>query len=491
MPSWTLVLTILEWLIRVGMVPVVVLRKRKPSVCTAWLLLVFFLPWVGLILYVLIGENRLGRRRAVKRLRRLGEYEQAREPHPEPPDGASALGQDTASGDAEGGGDAETPATAILGRLAQAVGGFRPARGNEVAFLSDTDETIDRLVADIAEARHHVHLLFYIIRSDAVGDRVGDALVDAVGRGVECRLLADSVGSWWFFGSLGRRLRHAGVEVAEALPANPIRRRFERLDLRNHRKLAVIDGRVAYTGSQNIVEATYGHRRAGPWHDVMARVTGPLVRQLQVVFLEDWSHETGHLVVGEAYFPRAEPTGRSTVQPVPTGPGGSAEQFKDLLIEAVHLARRKVVLTSPYFVPDETMMLALRLAVHRGVQLTIVVPRRTDMRLVDSAGTFYCEYLAREGADVYLHDDGMLHTKALTVDDTVALFGSANFDVRSFQLDFELTLLLYGAEAVSALRKIQRQYQGRSTRADVAYWENRGWLPRLASNVTKLASPLL
>jgi len=488
MPSWTLVLTILEWLIRVGMVPVVVLRKQKPSVCTAWLLLVFFLPWVGLVLYVLIGENRLGRRRAVKRLRRLAEFAEAREPHPEMPDAAAVSPQEGAPGEV---GEPQRHAIDILGRLAQRIGGFRPAGGNDVTFLSDTDETVNRLVADIAEAQHHVHLLFYIFQSDAVGERVGNALIEAVGRGVECRVLADAVGSWWFFGDLGRRLRSAGVEVADALPANPIRRRFERLDLRNHRKLAVVDGRVAYTGSQNLVEASYGHKRAGPWHDVMARITGPLVRQLQVVFLEDWFHETGHLVAGEKYFPRPEPTGQSTVQPVPTGPGGSAEQFKDLLVEAVHLARRQVLLTSPYFVPDETMTLALRLAVRRGVHLTIVVPWRTDLRLVDSAGKFYCEYLAREGADVYLFNGGMLHTKALTVDETVALFGSANFDVRSFQLDFELTLLLYGPEAVSALRTIQQQYQAQSTRADITYWGNRGWLPRLASNVTKLASPLL
>ena len=486
MPSWTLVLTILEWLIRIGMVPLVVWRKQKPSVCTAWLLLVFFQPWIGLALYLLIGENRLGRRRAVKRLRRLGAFEEAREPHP-----SVSTGRDEAAPDEGEAGPSPGTAIRMLAPFAEEIGGFKPSRGNELALLADTEETIGRLVADIGEARRHVHLLFYIFRNDGVGRRVGEALKEAAGRGVECRVLADSVGSWWFFGSLGRELRDAGVEVAEALPANPIRRRFERLDLRNHRKLAVVDGRIAYTGSQNIVEASFGPRRAGAWDDVMARVTGPLVRQLQVVFLEDWCHETGTLVAGEEYFPHPEPAGEATVQPVPTGPRGSAERFKDLLIEAVHLARREVVLTSPYFVPDETMSLALRLAANRGVGLTLIVPERSDSRLVDAAGKAYCEHLAREGADVYLYRDGMLHTKALTVDDTVALFGSANFDVRSFQLNFELTLLLYGSEAVSALRKIQRQYQQRADLTDLAYWEGRGRLRRTASYVAKLASPLL
>ncbi len=486
MPSWTLVLTVLEWLIRIGMVPLVVWRKQKPSVCTAWLLLVFFQPWIGLALYLLIGENRLGRRRAVKRLRRLGAFDEAREPHP-----SVSAERDAGSPGEDESGPSPPSAIRMLAPFAEEIGGFKPSRGNELALLADTEDTVDRLVADIADARHHVHLLFYIFRNDDVGRRVGEALKEAAGRGVECRVLADSVGSWWFFGNLGRDLQAGGVKVAEALPANPIRRRFERLDLRNHRKLAVVDGRVAYTGSQNLVEPSFGPRRAGAWDDVMARVTGPLVRQLQVVFLEDWCHETGDLVAGEAYFPHPEPAGQATVQPVPTGPGGSAERFKDLLIEAVHLARREVVLTSPYFVPDETMSLALRLAANRGVGLTLIVPERSDSRLVDAAGKAYCEHLAREGADVYLYRDGMLHTKALTVDDTVALFGSANFDVRSFQLNFELTLLLYGSEAVSALRQIQRRYQEQADRTDLAYWDGRGRLRRTASYAAKLASPLL
>ena len=329
--------------------------------------------------------------------------------------------------------------------------------GNAISLMSDTDVAVDRLVADIDAAEHHVHLLFYIFKDDVVGRRVGGALIRAAQRGVVCRVLADAVGSRHMFRHLAPFLRANGVRIRPMLPANLWRLPFKRLDLRNHRKLAVIDGRVALTGSQNIVEASYGHKRAGVWHDVMARVTGPVVRQLQAIFLEDWFYESGELLEDAALFPDCPIDGPVAIQVVPTGPDQPNELFQDLIVRAIFLARRRVVITSPYFVPSESMLLALRLAALRGVEVDLAVPKRSDHRVIDAAGSFYWEHLMRYGVRVFLFQEGMLHAKTLTVDDELAMFGSANYDIRSFNLNFELNLFVHAEEAVrgcAACKKI-------------------------------------
>lgn len=473
---WTQLLIVSEWAIRIFMLPVIVLRKDKPPAALAWLAVVFFEPWLGLVIYLLIGESRLGRRRLAIRRRRRPEFESTDYPdveHPHKLDPGVA-GEDD-----------------VLVHLGEQLGGLPVVGGNCVAFYSDAETVIDRLVADIDAAADHVHLLFYIFADDEVGGRVGEALVRARRRGAVCRVLADAVGSRRMLRRLAPKLRQEGVEVLAALPANLWRLPFARLDLRNHRKLAVIDGRVAYTGSQNIVEATYGHKKAGRWHDIMARLTGPVVWQLQTVFLEDWFHESGQLPEGPGLFPESGASGDVAIQVVPTGPDLPTEQFQDLIARTIFMAQRRVVITSPYFVPDEATLLALRVAAQRGVQVELVVPRRTDHWLVDAAGAYYLEYLARFGVEVHLYGKGILHSKTLTIDDQLAMFGSANYDIRSFELNFELNLLLQAPAAVAELYCLQQRYREQSVRATRSDWPTRTLRGRLKVNFAKLLSPLL
>ena len=291
---WTLLLAS-EWAIRVTMLPVIVLRKERPATCLAWLTIVFFEPWVGLGLYLLIGENRLGRRRWARRRSRRLQLEAAEYP-PLDPDHIVAVDQ--------------SDDQSVAADPAARAGGLPVAAGNSIVLMNDTDVVIDRLIADINAARQHVHLLFYIFKDDSVGWRVAEALARASQRGVACRVLADGVGSRQLFRRLAPWLRQHGVRIFALLPATLWRLPFARLDLRNHRKLAVIDGLIAFTGSQNIVEASYGHKRAGVWHDIMARITGPVVRQLQGIFLEDWFYESGELLEDGALFP-AQPGRRA------------------------------------------------------------------------------------------------------------------------------------------------------------------------------------
>lgn len=486
--DWSLIGIAVSWLIRLTMIPVVVMRKKAPATSLAWLMIVFFEPWIGLGLYVLIGEDRLVRRRLQLRSRAAERFQMP--VHPEVAESISKLDSSTRKNTSDESPRAGQRQTIIA--LAEEAGALPATDDNSVELVADTSIFINRLVADIDSARHHVHLMFYIVVDDVVGRQVSDALIRARERGVECRLLADAVGARTLFGSLAGRLIQHGVEVLPSLPANLIRKGLARLDMRNHRKLVVIDGRIAWTGSQNIVEESYGHSKAGVWHDLMARIMGNAVWQLQVIFLEDWYHETGQsLPSEEAYFPMPERSGSVALQVVPTGPDRPTEHFQHLIVEAIHSARERVTITSPYFIPDEPLLCALQLAAARGVQVDVIIPDRSDHWIVDAAGRFYCGLLLEFGVRVFLFEGGLLHSKTLTIDDEFGMFGSANYDIRSFQLNFELNVMLYDNHATREVRWIQERYQSSARPLTIDEWESQPFWKRLVSNIAKLFSPLL
>ncbi len=276
-----------------------------------------------------------------------------------------------------------------------------------------------------------------------------------------------------------------------ALPVNPVRRLFARLDLRNHRKLAVIDGRIAYTGSQNVVRADYGKKGVGEWRDLMVRLVGPSVSQLQAVFLEDWEFETGHLIDGPEYFPPPGVQGPVALQVVPSGPNHPTRILRDLVVESLHAARRRVVIITPYFVPDEALLVAIRLAVVRGVQVDLIVPARSDQLWVGLAGQYFVDELLQQGVHVHLYQHGLIHVKAMAVDDGFAMLGTANFDIRSFYLNFELNLLSYEADLNGLLRFYQSKCIQESKKLDLSAERSRGMLQQWGAEFAKLLSPLL
>ncbi len=474
MPDAATVYLISEWAIRLVMLPVVVQRRRPPA-ALAWLVVIFAVPWVGLVLYVLVGGQRLGwlrRRRyhhitaAIQRVDRLSAVAEYAV-HPE---------IDERFGPLE--------------NLAQNSGGSPILAGNDVEVIAETDACIARLIADIDAARDTVHLLVYIWRADATGRRVADAMGRAAERGVRCRVLVDAVGSRSFMPTLGQSLRRRGVQCHEVMPVNPLRRKFARIDLRNHRKLFVIDGRVAYTGSQNIVDADYG-RKGLIWHDLMLRLRGPAVLHLQLVFLEDWAFATdAEPDVGDLVGP-VEHVGEVAAQIAPSGPVYPNEWFSNLLVEAIHHAKRHLIITTPYFVPDAPVLLALKLAVMRGAKVEIALPARTDHPIVEAAGRSCYRELLDAGVIIHRFGDGLLHAKTMTVDDAFAMVGTANLDVRSFQLNFELNVLLFGSDITGRLRFMQQHYIDRSTPIDPAAWRRRSWRHTLPDNIAMLMGPLL
>ncbi len=462
---------LLEWLVRLGMVLLVV-RRNRPAVAVSWLMVIFLYPWLGIPLYWLFGSTRVSRRRE-KLLKRMENH-------------LKRLRSRLDDGACE-----SLPASGkVLGRLVERLGAFAPEGGNAVEFLVDTEAYVERLVADIDAAEVSVGLLYYIFVDDEIGERVLVALQAAARRGVHCRLLVDAIQSRRFLRRWSRELGRQGVEVRAALPMKLFGRLRRRVDTRNHRKLAVIDGRVGYVGSHNIAEPHYGSKTM-LWRDVSTRLTGPAVLQAQALFLSDWCAEVDELPKLDQLFPPSEPVGASVVQLLPSGPIYAHENYQRLLVAAIHNAKHRVVITTPYFVPDDSLLQALETACLRGVKIILVLPERTDQWLVGFAARSYYQEIIGYGVRLHLHRDGLLHAKTVTVDGQLGLAGSSNLDIRSFSLNFEANLVLHSPADIALLAKLQAGYLGKARRLTGPQWRRRPRLLRLLENLVRLLSPLL
>ncbi len=473
MSLWPLFYVTTEWIIRVGMLCYVP-QRRTAAAARAWLVLVFLVPWVGLGCYLLFGRIRVPRRRRERQHQaavRVGAVLAAMKAADAPP--RPALD----------GGDESTAA------LAERLGGFGPLGGNGVELLADYEGSVDRLIGDIDAARSQVNLLFYIFAPDALGRRVASAVERAAKRGVTCRVLMDRLGSAGGLRKLGPGLRAAGVEVIAALPVGLLRRSAARADLRNHRKIAVIDGQIGYVGSQNIVGPEF--IRGFPNEELMARVTGPVVVQLEAVLLADRYEETEERLELEQTPRYPDATGVATAQVVPSGPGYPYENPQALFCSLLHGARERVVITTPYFVPDEPFLVAMETAAVRGADVHLVVPERSNKPITRWAQQSHYERLLDAGAHVHLYAPRFLHAKHLTVDGRIAVIGSVNIDIRSFALDCEVSLLVYDRAVVRSFEEIQARYFARSRELSRDDWRRRPLAARVAENTARLADSLL
>ncbi len=451
-------------------------RVRQPS-SLAWILVIVAIPVGGIVLYLAVGEVRTGSRR--KRRHRTIQRD------------IRAAVQKAWSATSR---TAVVPwGTESIARLARLGDETQPRQGNRLALLATADSFVQSLVADIDAAERHVHLLFYIYLDDDVGRAVASALIRARMREVPCRLLVDNVGSSDFLKSrLCRQLRDAGVQVVAALPTRITQIVSIRFDMRNHRKIGVVDGRVGYTGSHNVASENFHPKpRFGPWVDATLRIEGPAVRDLQALFIEDWYMDTtenlDHMI---AYTPEEHPDGR-IVQIVGTGVNSQNQALVRVIQSAIHMAREELIMTTPYFVPDEGTLAAITTAAIRGVRTIIVVPARNDSPLVALASRSFYDTLMDAGAEVHEYTSGLLHAKTITVDRDFALVSTANLDRRSFEINFEISTLIYDSDFASQLRLLQMRYLEDCVRVDAAKWAARRWPRRLAENVAGLVSALL
>ena len=491
-----------SWSIRLGAFVVVPFR-RTPEAARTWLLLFFVLPWVALPVYLALGRPRHSPERKARFERLPGVLERAFVDARLPDDSVDSPG-----GPGEPG---------SIDALTRSLCRMPPLLGNALELLPAYDETVARLVADIDSATRQVHLEFYIFADDATGDTVMRALERARGRGVTCRVLIDAMGSWSSARTVERRLVAAGARVVRILPLAR-RWRSSRLDLRNHRKIVVIDERIAYTGSQNLVDASANGALADtplPNRELVVRLTGPGVLALQAVFLGDWYLETGEEIVergekdgigehgdvghGGAYAMSGEPVEPVArhvledirVQMLPSGPDYPAGSIDTLFASLVHDAERQVVLVTPYFIPNRPLAHSLVAAALAGVHVTLIVSRTADSRLVGPAQDSYYAELMRAGVRIERHVPAFLHAKHLRIDERVVVIGSSNMDMRSFELNAEISLIAYGERISRAVRDVEHELLEHAERVDPERWARRPLRRKLVENSARLFSDLL
>ena len=460
----------------------VIMGKRGVGETLAWVILVLGLPLGGWILYLLIGELRLGASRA-RRFQQLSASIQQRLKVLEPLE--AQLDWNTV--------DARFTQLARTGRGTL---NFPALPGNQLELMGDWQQVFDQLIADIDAATTNCDLQFYIWHPGGRTAEVVAALERARQRGVHCRILVDSLGSWKFLKSdEAKRLEAAGAQVREALPSRLWRLPFVRYDLRMHRKLVLIDDRIAWTGSLNLIDPRYFKRDAGvgQWIDAMVRVQGPAVESLAIIFQTDWQSEVddSQTLPDLTNCEPPAPNGPSVVQALPSGPAFAVDAIEQILLTAVYSARQELVITSPYFVPSESLSMALASAAQRGVQVTVVVPAKVDSKLVRYASRALRDRLLAAGVRLAFFTGGLLHTKSLTIDGTTSLFGTLNMDPRSLRLNFELTLAVYDPRFTAQLRSLQQSYIDQSVGIEIDRWRRRGFVTRLLENIAKLLSPLL
>lgn len=461
---------IVGWIISIAAFVLVPFR-RPPAEARSWLLVFLGLPWVALVAYGLIGRPYFSaeRKARIERLPALFDHilSNIEDFWPEP----------QLSGDNK-----------AVESLARGIGGFPATMGNNISMLYQYEPAYNALIADIDAARHHVHLEFYIFRDDRIGSLIVEALERATKRGVVCRVLVDALGSYGSLRKLKRRLRSVGVEAHDILPLRR-RLRSSRVDLRNHRKIAVIDGTVGYTGSQNIWDPTEHSRRVNK--DLLLRIEGPAVSQLQAIFALDWYLETFEELISADLFPQPPNSEGGSTQIVATGPE-NAEVGVDLIFaQAMYNAAEEIVITTPYFIPNDAMISAIKAAALSGVRVCLITPERSDHRLVGLAQQSYYSELMAAGLEIYLHSPEFLHAKHFRVDHEVSIVGTSNMDVRSFELNAEIDLISFDAGFAEELRQIEHQLLESCNRLDLETWTQRSLPSKVAQNTARLMADLI
>ena len=463
-------------LVALGVVP----HNRRPSAAWGWLLVIFFFPILGGLVFLVLGRADLPAARQEKQ-RKAAELVDAHGPGAQAPEVESLPGW-----------------LAETARLNRHNGAFPVVGDNRLVIFDDYGTSLAAMAEAIGAAEHYVHFEFYIAVADPTTEPVVAALEEAQARGVKVRVLVDHLGAAGYPGykQLVRRLEGARIAWRRMLPVRPWRGEYQRPDLRNHRKILVVDGAVAYTGSQNVIDRSYNkaknQRKGLQWIDLMLRVHGPAVGHLDALFATDWYCETNEMVLGEDRAPAAEPSGGELVcQVLPSGPGLAQEANLQLFNHLFAAAKERITVCSPYFVPEDSMFNSLRTAVGRAVQVDLYLGETSTHALTHHAQRSFYERLIRDGVRIHLYRAPyVLHTKMVLIDDNAAVVGSSNMDIRSFVLDHEVNLLVVGEDFVGRLDEVVAGYREHSHDLELADWLGRPWHQKYLDNTARLTSAL-
>ncbi len=479
----TALVELLVILLHLAVIGLVLLKRRRdPTATLAWILFIVAAPFLGLLVYLAVGRTRM--RRTVKRIgraeARLSEALSRHDTHGRLRECGMAFVDDR---------------TESQIRLGDALASTPASCGNAVCMLHDAEATYREMLKAIEGAQHHIHVEFYIIRPDGVGTALRDALTRRAAAGIEVRVLCDAVGSMSLPSDFFVPLEAAGGKAAYFAPLArllPHLRRRDRIDFRNHRKIVVVDSRMGFTGGINVGREYLGlDPNVGRWRDAHLRIEGPAVLSLQQAFLQDWLMTTGETLMDERYFTVAGSMGNCPVQIIDSAPDRGWSAMELYYAQAISLARQRIWITNPYFVPSQTMESALIAAALRGVDVRLLLPKKSDSLLVTLASHSYFLGLLLAGVRIFEYDRGFVHAKTMVVDEWVATIGSANMDMRSFNLNFELNAFVFDTELC---RELSRQFQtdlDTATEVTIGAERHVGLVRRLVRSTARLLSPML
>ena len=477
---WVILVAIFDLTVRIAAI-IIIPRNRRPTSAMAWLLAIYFIPLVGVLLFLLIGNPRLPRKRR-KKQSQVNEYIQETSEH---------LDFGTLRPNAP-------PGYTSLVTMNRHLGAMPLSGDNDAHLISDYQASLDAMADAIRAAERYVHVEFYILQTDVSTDNFFRALEEVCARGITVRVLLDHWANRGkpFYKKTLRRLDRMGAHWRLMLPVQPLKGKYQRPDLRNHRKLLVVDGTIAFMGSQNVTDSTYNLKknikRGLHWVDLMCRLEGPVVASVNAVFLSDWFAETDEVLTDEIdLFDVKSGPGDLDCQVVPSGPGFEAENNLRLFLALLYYAQRKVIIVSPYFVPDEALLLAVTTACQRGLQVELFVSEEGDQAIVYHAQRSYYEMLLKAGVKIWMYRKPfILHSKSMTIDDELAIIGSSNMDMRSFGLNMEISLFVRGEEFVQEMRAVEQTYRELSRELTLEEWMKQPLRSMVLDNLARLTSAL-
>jgi cardiolipin synthase len=479
--TWaTFIAFIIDWIIRIGFL-IYIPRRRNPNSAIAWLLVLFLLPGLGILLFLIIGNPRLSKNRRKMQDTANKLISKATEGMNDELNGLSTEHKNRVYS---------------LAALNRSLTKFPARAGNKIEIQPEYDDSIKDLVKEVKKAKEFISIEYFIIALDKTTMPLFDAMKDAVERGVKVRLLVDGMG----YRAYPRRkemkqlLTDIGVEWHEMLPLRFRPSLYNRPDLRNHRKIVVIDDRVAYIGSLNMIDRTY-HRKDDIYYDeLVAKMQGPIVRQASAVFASDWYFETGEIlqkIVNPKYRKMPKKAGDVVAQMVPSGSGFDNSNNSRLFVAMMYRAKNRVVITNPYFVPNDAMLEAVTSAALRGVDVSIINSTAMDQWMVGHAQRSFYDQLMKAGVKIYLYNyPKLLHSKHITIDDDIAIIGSSNMDIRSFQLNQECIVAVYNKKVVATLKKVQQKNIANSQKVDLYEWDRRSIFNKFLDSLARLTSAL-
>ncbi|MWP60796.1 cardiolipin synthase [Gilliamella sp. Pas-s25] len=469
------------WLIIVSTTLRIVFKRRPTTYVIAWMLVIYILPLVGVFLYFTLGEAHLGQQRAKraqkmrptisKFINRLSDF---------PDIFTKNVSQ----------------VSKPIFQLCKHQTGLDGINGNHIELLSETNVIFDRLIDDINQATSNIEMVFYIWNEGGRADEVEQALIQATQRGVTCRLMVDSAGSRHFIKTnASKRMRDAGIIIVEALQVNLLRFMFRRLDLRQHRKVAIIDNYITYTGSMNIVDPRFfkQNKHVGKWVDIMVRVNGPVTTLMGAIYACDWQLETGKYLALPQITDFAEPPEdkKHIMQLIASGPGYMESMIHQVLLTAIYSAQEQIIFTTPYLVPTDDILHAVCTAAQRGVEVIIIIPKNIDSLMVKWASRAFFSELLNGGVKLYQFNDNLLHTKSVLIDNQLSLVGTVNLDMRSLWLNFEITAVIDDAEFAQSLSILLQKYLSHSDKISTEKWNQRPIWQRIVERLFYCFAPLL